>query len=410
MPSTAPHAVARQTPVHIARLTLVLGALTAFAPFATDMYLVSFPALAASFHADSGQVQLGLSLFFVGLAVGQLFYGPLIDRYGRKLPLLAGTAFFAATSFLIVFAPDIESFIALRLLQAIGGCAGMVVSRAIITDLFDERETARILSLMMTVQGLAPILAPVLGGYILIFADWRAIFLFLAVFGAICFAAASTLLPETLPRQKRQRMNLVGVLTIYVHLLGQRRFIAPTLAGSLSLGSIFAFISGSPFVFMEIHQISPQHYGWLFGANAFGMIVAAQLNRFLLNRLAPSKVLAGALGVQIVAIFVALVTLTSGSLFVLLSSLWISLATIPLVAANATALGMAASGKHAGSASALVGVLQFGVAGIVSALVGVLHDGTALPMVGTIFACGLLAGGVLFLGRRRAGSSGTRTQ
>lgn len=407
MPPVAHQAIETgRVTAHVPRLTLILGALTAFAPLATDMYLASFPALAASFHTDSGSVQLGLSVFFVGLAVGQLLYGPLIDRFGRKGPLLIGITLFAATSLLLVFAPDIESFIGLRLLQALGGCAGMIVSRAVISDLFDEREAARVLSLMMTVQGLAPILAPILGGYILAFADWRAIFLFLTGFGLLCLGATLALLPETLPRQERRPANILRVLKAYAYLLADRRFIVPTLVGSFALGGIFAFISGSPFVFMELYRVSPQHYGWLFGANAFGMIVAAQLNRILLHRFSPTGILAGAIGFQIAAILAALAALASGSLVLFLLPLLAGLATIPLIAANATAIGMAASGDHAGSASGIIGVLQFGVAGLISALVGLLHDGTALPMVGGILVCGLLAGGILLFGRRPARPKG----
>ena len=406
MPHPAhPEPEAGRPAVRIGRLILVLSALTAFAPLATDMYLASFSRLAAEFHTDSGSIQLGLSVFFVGMGAGQVFYGPLSDRYGRKGPLRVGIAIFVAASFLIVLAPNVETFIGLRLLQAIGGCAGGVVSRAIIRDLFDEHETARVLSLMMMVQGMAPVLAPILGGYILALAGWRAIFMFLTAFGAICFVLASTLLPETLPRGERRPAGIVGVLKVYGYLLYQWPFMIPALVGSFAGGGLFAFISGSSFVFMEIYGLSPQHYGWLFGLNASGMIVAAQANRFLLRRFSPTRILGGALCFEIAAIALALAATASGSLVLFLVPLLSGLATIPLVGANATAIAMVNSGKHAGSASAIIGVVQFGMAGAVSALVGALHDGTALPMVGGILCCALLAGGTLLVGRWSAQSN-----
>lgn len=376
----------------ILRLTLILASLTAFAPFATDMYLASFPLLAGSFNADVGSIQLSLSVFFLGLALGQLVYGPLIDRFGRKPPLLFGVGLFVITSLLIAVAPSIEIFIGLRFLQAMGGSAGMIVSRAMIADLFSEREVARVLSLMMVVQGLAPILAPILGGYTIAMAGWEAVFLFLALFGLACLMAAGWGLTETLPPHQRRREHLVHVLTIWRQLLATHDFIVPTLTGALASAGTFAFISGSPFVYMELHGVSQQHYGWLFGLNVVGMILAAQLNRLLLTRYTLRVILGAGLAVMVLAsaILVLLSGTTSLPLFVAL--IFVSLANIPLIGANATALAMVASGAHRGSGSAIIGVLQFGIASLVSATVSLLHDGTARPMTAVILACAATAG------------------
>ncbi|MGK9264086.1 multidrug effflux MFS transporter [Sinorhizobium meliloti] len=382
--ATAPRA-------NLFRLTVILASLTAFAPFATDMYLASFPMLAESFHTDLGVVQIGLSVFFLGLAVGPLFYGPSIDRFGRKLPLLIGVGLFVLASLLIVVAPSIEIFIAFRLLQAFGGAAGMIISCAVIADLFSEQEAARVLSLMMLVQGLAPVVAPVLGGYIVATAGWQAVFLFLGAFGLVCFAATALALPETLPVSRRQGGGIGELLHAWTDLMTRRAFIIPTLAGGFAFAGLFAFISGSPFVYMELFGVSKQSYGWLFGLNAIGLIAAAQLNRSLLRRFSSRLVLTVAVH-SMAAVSLVLVLLTkTASLPLLVTLLWICLAHLPLIGANATALSMSASEAHRGSGSAIIGALQFAIAGLVSAGVSLSHNGTAYPMVVAIFACSIVA-------------------
>ncbi|WP_320203207.1 multidrug effflux MFS transporter [Agrobacterium rosae] len=393
-------AVPERPSISVTRLTIILAALTAFAPFATDMYLASFPMLAEDFRTDLGKVQLGLSLFFLGLALGQLVYGPLIDRFGRKLPLLAGIGLFIVTSLLIVFAPNIESFIVLRLLQAIGGCAGMIVSRAIISDLFEGQEAASILSLMMLVQGLGPILAPILGGYIVAAAGWQAVFLFIAAFATVCFLATRFGIAETLPTDQRQRASAMDILRTWAGLLARPGFIVPTLAGSFAFACMFAFISGSPFVYMELHGVSETLYGWLFGLNAIGMIIAAQLNRSLLVRFPAEQVTVVALGVLLVSGVALVFVAQTASLPVLIALLWVGLATVPMIGANSTALAMAASGRDRGSASAIIGVLQFGLASMISGLVGVFHNSTAWPMTGAILLCAAAAASIWIAGRK----------
>jgi len=384
------HAAAgtRQTTAHLA---LLLGALTAFAPFSTDMYLSSFPDIARDFACDLGQVQFSLSTFVFGLALGQLLYGPLIDRFGRRRPLLAGIALFTLSSAGLAFAPGIASFIGLRLLQALGGCAGMIVSRAIIRDVFDERDAAHVLSLMMAVQGVGPIAAPILGSALLRAAGWQAIFVFLCLLGLACLICTARGLDETLPAPARKRLNPREIAVGFGHLLTRRAFMLPTLAGSLALGGLFAFISASPFVFMSRFGLGPQAYAWLFGLNAIGMTAASQLNRMLLRRHAPRAILGGALAVALAA--AGLLFAVSGTLrlVILLPPLFVCIAMVPLIGANSVAIAMGACGELAGSASSVIGALQFGVAGVVSALVGMLHNGTAYPMTGLILACALLA-------------------
>lgn len=382
--------------VNTARLTVVLGALTAFAPFATDMYLASFSSIADSLHTGQGEIQFTLSVFFFGLAAGQLIYGPLIDRFGRRWPLLAGIAIYTLAALAIIAAPGIVSFAVLRLLQALGGCSGMIISRAIIRDLFDERTSARVLASMMVVQGLGPILAPILGGYITASAGWRGVFVFLVLFGVGCFWAVLSCVPETLPESRRRRTSPSQMLMAFAELLGDRRFIVPALVGGFGLSTMFAFISGSPFVFMELHGVSQQTYGWLFGLCALGIIVSAQGGRMLLRRFSPRLILTAAMGAAVVLSAVLLVIARTPSLPLLMTPLYLCLAMNPLIAATATATAMTAARAHVGSASAIVGVLQFGLASLASALVGALHNGTAWPMAGVIFATSLI-GFVLLL-------------
>lgn len=396
--------LATRPDVNVARLTVVLGALTAFAPFSTDMYLASFSSIAASLHTGIEEVQFTLSVFFFGLALGQLFYGPLIDRFGRRKPLLGGIALYIVASLLIVVAPDITSFTILRLLQALGGCTGMIISRAIIRDLFDEKGSARILSSMMVVQGLGPIIAPIFGGYLLTLVDWRGVFVFLVLFGSGCFLAVVRNIPETLPPARRHRTSLPQLVSVFWDLLSDRRFIVPTVAGSFGLATIFAFITGSPFVFMDLHGASQQQYGWLFGLCAFSMVAAAQLSGLLLHRFQPRAVLLAALGGQVLFALILVAVTRTPSLAVLMIPLCLCLATIPLIGATSTAVAMSACRTHAGSASSLIGVIQFGLASLASALVGFLHDGSAYPMTAVILGCGL-AGLVLLLWGRVRGLS-----
>lgn len=386
----------------VASLTFILGALSAFAPFATDMYLASFPSLATYFHTTAERVQLSLSIFFFGMAVGQVVYGPLIDRYGRRRPLLAGVVLYVVASALILIAPNIETLIGLRLLQAFGGCAGMIVSRAIVRDLFEEHDAARVLSQLIAIMSLAPIIAPLLGGYILAIADWRAIFAFLTAFGIFCFYITAKGLPETLPLQQRHGQNLKQLLRTWGKLLVQRTFVFPVLAASCGMSCMFAFITGSPFVLMQLHGVSPQHYGWLFGLVAVGIVLGAQLNRMVLAHSSPHRVLSFAVPVCVTAALLLLLSANTHSLLIFMVPLWLCIATGTMINANSVAMAMRASGQYAGSASSLFGLMQLGLASFASSMVGVLHNDSPYPMVGIMFVSSSLGGLAYFFGIRPA--------
>lgn len=376
-------------PLNKVALILTLGALSAFAPFATDMYLASFPAIANSLGTTIGKVQYSVSTFFIGLALGQLLYAPVIDRFGRRLPLLLGVALFTVSALLAVFSPNIESFIGLRVLQAVGGCSGMIISRAIIQDLFDTSESARALSMMMMVQGIGPIAAPILGGYLYKFFGWQSVFVFLAIFGGGCLLATMRNVPETL--DERRPITPSAIAGNFLSLARDRHFMVPLVSGSFALSTMFAFISGSPFVFMQLYGMSAEHYSWLFGMFAGGMLVAAQINTMLLKRFSPDLIFRATLVLLTVLATLLAALSTSQSMWIFGLPLFFCIATVPITGANSTALAMAASGKNSGTASSLVGVAQFLCAGLISGLVGLLHNDTAYPMTLTILAVAVAA-------------------
>jgi DHA1 family bicyclomycin/chloramphenicol resistance-like MFS transporter len=378
--------MARQSSPSTARLTLILGALSAFGPLSIDMYLPALPALAREFNTDTAAVQLTLSIFFIGLALGQAFYGPIADR-------LAGCALYTVASCACALAPSIESLIVLRCIQALGGCAGMVLSRSVVRDTFDAHNSARMYSFLMLVMGLAPISAPFIGGQLLLAFSWRAIFWLLAGFGLLCFVLVAFGLPESLPAERRRRDGLGQALAIYGRLLADRQFLGYALAGGFVTAGMFAYISGSPFVFIELYGVAPEHFGWIFGSNALGLISASQLNRWLLGRYRSEAILSTALVIYAIAgLLLALMAATGlGEMLGLLPPLFVCVASVGLVGPNTTAAAMAPHGQIAGSASALLGTLQFLVGAGAGALVGLLDNGTALPMAGVIALCGIAA-------------------
>jgi DHA1 family bicyclomycin/chloramphenicol resistance-like MFS transporter len=374
---------------------LILGALIAFSPMAIDLYLPGLPAIAAEFRADPSTVQFTLASFFVGMALGQAIHGPLADRYGRKPPLYAGLAVFVLASVGCALASSITTLILLRFAQAVSGCAGVVIARAVVRDRFDAHTSAKVYSLLMLVMGLAPILAPFLGGWILLVAGWRAIFLALALFGLACLVGVWRYLPETRPANTPASRGIRAALRVYGQILRDRRFIGYAFAGGFAQAGMFAYITGSPHVFIDIYGVPAHHYGWLFGLNAVGLIASSQYNRRLLRHDSADSILRRANRWTVFAglLLLAVAMIGWGGLPVLLIPLFLYLVSIGFTAPNAMANALAHQGARAGSASALIGTLQFGVATVASTLVGLLGHGSVLPMAAVIAGCGLLAYG-----------------
>jgi DHA1 family bicyclomycin/chloramphenicol resistance-like MFS transporter len=374
------------------RTTLILSALVAFAPMSIDMYLPALPALERYFATDTASVQHTLASFFVGLAIGQLFYGPIADRYGRKPPLYFGLTLYVAASAGCALAPGIGSLIGLRFLQAVSGCAGMVVARAVVRDLHDHRESARVYSILLMVMGIAPVLAPLAGGYLLTWLGWRSIFWVLALFGVACLLAVKFRLPETIPKNLA-RVPLSSALANYASLLADRRYLGYALSGGFGQAGMFAYISGSPFVFIDLYGVPAHAYGWLFGLNAAGIIAFTQANCRLLLRNDTDRVLGIANFVNLLFCLVLLTMAVTNAvgLIGILVPLFVVVSLRGLTFPNASAGAMAPFPEKAGSASALLGSVQFAIAAVASAAVGILHDGTAVPMAAVITACGLMA-------------------
>ncbi len=372
-----------------AKLAMILGTLSAFAPISIDMYLPALPSIAGDFDTQTSVAQQTLAVFFIGLALGQAFYGPIADRIGRRPPLLFGCGLYMLACIGCALAPTIQSLILLRFVQALGGCAGIVISRSIVRDLFDQQESARMYSFLMLVMGLAPITAPLIGGQLLLFFGWRAIFITLGGFGLLCFLLVILILPETLPSERRTSVGLGAALRSYGEILTSRRYMGFAVAGGLASSAMFAYISGSSFVFIELNGVAPERFGLLFGTNAIGLIAAAQFNRWLLRRYQGIQILNAALAFTASSgLLLVVVTATGfGGFPAMLIVLFCCIASTGLVGPNATAAAMAPYAQRAGSAAALLGAIQFILGAGAGSLVGLLHNGTALPMAGVIALC-----------------------
>ena len=382
------------------RMVLILGALSAFGPLAIDFYLPAFPAMAQAFATDEKHVQATLAAYFLGLSLGQLAYGPVADRFGRRKPLLFGVGLFTLASLACAYAPNLDTLIVARFVQALGGCAGMVLSRAIVSDKCDPVASAKVFSQLMLVMGLAPILAPMLGGVLVNLSGWQSIFLALSLFSAFCLFAVGLGLPESLPAHM-PRQPLSGALRQYLRLLADRVFIGHALTGGIAIAGMFAYIAGSPFVFIKLYGVPAEHYGWLFGTNAAGFILVAQVNARLLAKRGPAFLLVRAVWFYLAAglVLLGVAALRPAQLWPLLVPLFVCIASLGCIIPNASACAMSGQGARAGSASALMGCLQFSVAAAAAALVSVLHDGSAVPMTLVISLCGALVVSVALLTR-----------
>ncbi|KII30017.1 major facilitator transporter [Pseudomonas fluorescens] len=383
------------------RTILILGALSAFGPLAIDFYLPAFPAMALAFGTDEQHVQLTLAAYFLGLSIGQLAYGPVADRFGRRIPLLIGVGLFTAASLLCAYAPNLDWLIGARFIQALGGCAGMVISRAVVSDKCDAVGSAKVFSQLMLVMGLAPILAPMLGGLLVNTTGWQSIFLALTGFSALAGLAVALGLPESMPAHL-PRQPLSGALHQYGRLLKDPVYLGHALTGGIAIAGMFSYIAGSPFVIIKLYGIPAEHFGWFFGVNAAGFILVAQVNARLLAKRGPAFLLTRTVWIYLGAglALLAVSALRTEQLWPLLIPLFVCIASLGCILPNASACAMNGQGARAGSASAMLGCLQFSVAAGAAALVGILHDGSAMPMAMVISLCGILVVCAAMLTRR----------
>lgn len=371
-------------------LVPILASLTAFAPLSIDMYLPSFPRIAEEFSVPDPTVELSLASFFVGLALGQLFYGTATDRFGRKHPLYVGLTIYFISSIVCAVSPNIETLIAARFFQALGACGGIVIARAMVRDLFTHQESARVFSLLLLVMGVAPILAPLIGGYVALFFGWRAIFFVVAGVSLIVLWATANFLPET--KEPNPAVKISNTFQNYWRIFKDREFLGFTLTGGFAQAGMFAYITGSPFVFIQIFGVPSEKFGWVFGTNALGLIALSQLNGRLLKTYDPNDILRKCL--MVTAIFC--VALILAGIFKLgfwgvAIPLFLFMASLGMIFPNSTAGALSKQGAMAGTASALIGSLQYGLAAISSSLVSSLNNGTTLPVTLLIGGCGIAA-------------------
>jgi DHA1 family bicyclomycin/chloramphenicol resistance-like MFS transporter len=378
-------------------LTVYLGTLAALGPLAIDMYLPAFPRIAGDFGAQIPDVQRTLASYFIGLAVGQLIYGPLADRFGRKPPLYFGLSLFAVASAGCALAWDIPSLTGLRVLQALGGCAEMVVARAIVRDLFDEKQSAKVFSSLMLVMGLAPILAPLAGGFLAGHVGWRAIFWVLTLAGLATLCSTALFYRESLPPDRRIRQSPGDVLRTYSYLLRHREFMLHALTVSVGTAGLFAYVGGSPYVFQKIFHISEARFGLYFGPIACGIIGMSQVNGLLAGRFDIRRILRAALLVNAAAGLALLASALTGAggFWGIYLPLWFVIASMGFVFPNTTVLAMSPHGRIAGNASAVLGFLQFGISAIGGEIVAHLQNAqltpTPVPMAATIALCSATA-------------------
>ena len=361
----------------------------ALGPLSVDMYLPALPAIAGELAASYAEVQQSLSAFVLGLGAGQLLFGPLSDRVGRRPVLAAGLILYALASGALALASDVPQLVLLRFLQALGGAAGVVLARAIVRDLFEGIEAARALAFVMLVTGIAPLLAPLIGGWLLLLASWRAVFWLLAAFGALILLAARLVLPET----RRPGVATPAWGRSFLIPLTDRATLGFMLAGGFAFAGMFAYIAATPFVYIELFHVSPQHYGLLFGLNVIGIMTGSFASGRLVGRLGVRRLLG--LGTTVMAIAgLALLIITSqaiGGLWAIVAALFFYVGMMGLVAANAVAGALERFPTIAGSVSALLGATQFGFGALAGAVVGLLHNGTTAPMGLVIGTCGIAA-------------------
>ena len=397
----APDLATPALPVGRLRLVVLLGALCAFGPLSLDMYLAAFPRIAADFSVGQAPVQLTLTACLIGLALGQVVSGPLSDRYGRRRPLLVGVAVYAGASLLCAFAPSVGVLTGLRLLQGLAGAAGVVISRAMVRDLHTGAEAARFFSALMLVNGLAPILAPLLGAQVLELTGWRGVFVVLSAIGLVLLAAVAWGLPETLPAARRRGGGVRETGRVFRGLSTDVAFLGPALSSGLVLGAMFAYISGSSFVLQEVYGLSPRGFSLAFGTNAAGLILLSQVSGRLVGRVSPLRLLTvGVLLSLTGALALLAAVLAGGGLTGVLPALFLVVSSVGLVSPNASALALADHPQVAGSASALLGLSQYALGGLLGPLVGLGggHSGLPLALVltgSTLAATAVLCGVVL---------------
>lgn len=371
-------------------LIIILGSVTAIGPLTIDMYLPAFSAISKNLAAPEHLVQLSLTSYFIGLALSQLMYGPIIDRYGKKLPLYCGLTLFTISTIACCFSHNIYELIFFRFFQAMGACIGIVAPRAIVRDIFSPQESARVFSHLMLVMGLAPILAPLCGSFILLMFGWKAIFVFLTIFGIFCLTVSHFAIPQTTLPNPDEKISLA--LKKYWEILHDRNFIVAAICGAMIMSGLFSYITAAPFAYLEFFGLSAKRFSLIFSLNSIGFIAVSQLNAYLLKKIPLEKVLGRMLFMPVfTGMALIFVGINYPQFWPFTITLSLFLASIGAIIPNTTALALSKQTKHSGSASALLGTIQFSFATAISFLVSKLHDGGITSMSIIIGSCGILA-------------------
>jgi DHA1 family bicyclomycin/chloramphenicol resistance-like MFS transporter len=357
---------------------LILGSLTALGPFSIDMYLPGFPAIAKSLHTTTAQVSISLSSFFVGLAAGQLLYGPLLDRFGRKKPLYVGLVLYIIASAGCYFATSIETLIVLRFIQAIGSCAAGVASMAMVRDIFPLEENAKIFALLILILGASPMIAPTVGGYVTVVFGWHLIFVILGTMALLILLTVIFFLPESYKADPSYSLKPKPIINSFLQVIKEPQFYTYALAGAFAFAGLFVYVSASPIVFMEVFKVSAKTYGWIFATLSVGFIGSSQVNNLLLKKFKSEQIIRISLSIQVITALVFLIGSIYGwfGLGGTIGMIFILLCCVGITSPNASALSLAPFEKNAGTASALLGALQLGLGALATFGVSVFNSNT----------------------------------
>ena len=383
-------------------LILILGTLTALGPFSIDMYLPGFPAIGRELGVDPARVALSLSSFFIGISAGQLLYGPLLDRFGRKKPLYIGLVLYVVSSIGCIYAASLNGLIIWRFIQAIGSCAAAVASVAMVRDLFPVKENAKVFALLMLVVGTSPMIAPTVGSYVTSAFSWHAVFLVLGVMGALILVATLLWLPESYKADTSLSLKPRPIINNFLAVVAEPQFYTYTFAGAVSFSGLFAYVSASPQVFMEIYNLSDKAYGWVFAFLSVGFIGSSQVNSQLLKRFSSEQIVPVALMGQTLTGLVFILCAWNNwlSLPGIIALLFVFLCCLGCINPNTSALSLAPFSKNTGSASSLMGAIQMGIGSLASTVVSLYNTHTATPMAVTMCGSSLLALLILLVCRR----------
>lgn len=383
-------------------LILILGSLTALAPFSIDMYLPGFPAIAKDLNTTAAKVSLTLSGFFIGISAGQLLYGPLLDHFGRKKPLYFGLTIYIITSIACINVHNIDSLIVLRCIQALGACAATVASVAMVRDLFPVQDSAKVFSLLMLVLGVSPMIAPTVGGMVTATFGWQAVFIILTVIGIVLLLAVILWLPNSYQPDESHSLKPEPIIRDFISVIVEPQFYTYAITGAVAFAGLFAYVSGSPMIFMNVFEVNEQVYGWIFAFLSIGFIGASQLNNLVLRRFKSEKIVQVALSTQVIVGFIFLLASYNDwlNLGLTIFLLFLFLSCIGFANPNMAALSLAPFSKNAGTASALMGALQMGMGSLISVVISMFDEPSTFPMVASMAGSALLANIIYFLGKK----------